>query len=104
MATRQTTIRFPERTDEQLDELAGLYGDRTKAIVVAIDRLYHDAVAVPAQSAEYNREQAEGHIARMDAMKAEGRPWHPTNKRQFANDRHRSRRDGGGGDRNERRG
>lgn len=40
MPTRQTTIRFPERTDQQLEELAELFGDKTKVVVVAIDRLY----------------------------------------------------------------
>lgn len=40
MATRQTTVRFPERTDQQIQELAALFGDVTKTVVVAIDRLY----------------------------------------------------------------
>ena len=44
MATRQTTIRFAERTDEQLAKLADLFGDRTKAITVAIDRLYQTEI------------------------------------------------------------
>ena len=45
MTTRQTTIRLPERTDEQLAELASLFGDRTKAITIAVDRLYRAEVA-----------------------------------------------------------
>ena len=44
MGTRQTTIRFPERTDQQLDALIPLFGDRTKAIVVAVDRLFHSEI------------------------------------------------------------
>lgn len=83
MATRQSTIRFPERTDQQLEELAQLYGDRTKALVVAVDRLYHEAVAMSERMAEYEQEQARGHMERMEQMRAEGRPWHPTNKRRF---------------------
>lgn len=44
MATRQTTIRLAERTDEQLEKLAQLFGDRTKAVTVAIDRMYYREV------------------------------------------------------------
>ena len=40
MATRQTTIRFPDRTDQQITEMVALFGDVTKTVVVAIDRLY----------------------------------------------------------------
>jgi hypothetical protein len=44
MATRQTTIRFSKRTDEQLTELAALFGDVTKTIAIAVDRLYIEEV------------------------------------------------------------
>ncbi len=40
MTTRQTTIRLTEVTDRQLAELAELFGDRTKALTVAVDRLW----------------------------------------------------------------
>ena len=42
MTTRQTSIRLPERTDQQLAELAELFGDRTKALVIAVDRLHRN--------------------------------------------------------------
>lgn len=40
MATRQSTIRAPERTWEQIAELADLFGTQSAAIIVAVDRLY----------------------------------------------------------------
>ena len=83
MGTRQTTVRFAERTDQQLAELATLFGDRTKAIAIAVDRLYYDEITVPERITDYNREQATGHAERQERMRAEGRPWYPTNKRQF---------------------
>jgi hypothetical protein len=46
MATRQTTIRFSRRTDEQLTELAALFGDVTKVVAIAIDRLYQTEMPV----------------------------------------------------------
>ena len=35
------------------------------------------------RKAEYDRLQAQGHMERSDRMKAEGRLWYPTNKRQW---------------------
>jgi hypothetical protein len=40
MATRQSTVRLPERSWQQVAELAGVFGDNTKVFLVAIDRLY----------------------------------------------------------------
>jgi len=40
MATKQSTIRAPERTWDQITELAELFGTQSAAIIVAIDRLY----------------------------------------------------------------
>ena len=45
MPTRQTTIRFAERTDQQLEELISLFGDKTKTVSIAIDRLYQAEIA-----------------------------------------------------------
>jgi hypothetical protein len=32
---------------------------------------------------EYLREQSKGHAARQRRMREKGKPWHPTNKRQW---------------------
>lgn len=50
MTTKATTIRLPDPTLRQLDELAEQYGTRTAAIAVAIDRLYEEAAMNAPQS------------------------------------------------------
>ena len=46
MATRQSTVRLPKRSWEQVAKLAEIFGDNTKTFVVAIDRLYQQEIAV----------------------------------------------------------
>jgi predicted trehalose synthase len=40
MATKQTSMRFSEATKAQLDALAKIYGDNTKAAAEAIAKLH----------------------------------------------------------------
>jgi len=44
MATAQTTVRVSERTEQQWHALAQVFGDKTKAMAVAIDRLYQSDI------------------------------------------------------------
>lgn len=46
MATRQSTVRLPERSWQQLGLLSRLFGDNTKALTIAVDRLYQDEMSV----------------------------------------------------------
>ena len=68
MGTRQTTIRFPEITDRQLEDLAALYGDRTKAVVVAIDRL-HQAEMRGEQEMDDHRLTTEDRVAQVSYLR-----------------------------------
>lgn len=45
MATRQSTVRLPERSWQQVNELNAIFGDNTKVFAVAIDRLHQAEIA-----------------------------------------------------------
>jgi hypothetical protein len=44
MGTRQTTIRFAAKTDEQIEQLVPLFGTITNVVQIAIDRLYQTEI------------------------------------------------------------